>query len=30
MDERQKREHQTVVLAGLLHDIGKAGDEERL
>lgn len=23
MDERQKREYQTVVLAGLLHDIGK-------
>lgn len=23
MDERQKREYQTVVLAALLHDIGK-------
>ncbi|MFN3531869.1 MAG: HD domain-containing protein [Candidatus Brocadia sp.] len=23
MDERQKRDYQTVVLAGLLHDIGK-------
>lgn len=23
MDEKQKREYQTVVLAGLLHDIGK-------
>lgn len=23
MDEKQKREYQTVVLAGLLHDIGR-------
>ena len=23
MDEKQKREYQTVVLAALLHDIGK-------
>lgn len=25
MDEGQNREYQTVVLAGLLHDIGKRG-----
>jgi len=25
MDERQKREYQTGVLAALLHDIGKRG-----
>lgn len=28
MDERQKREYQTVALGALLHDIGKTGDED--
>jgi len=25
MDEKQKKEYQTIVLAALLHDIGRRG-----